>query len=97
METDEIMAHLLGARRACAEARSSLSDGSANSEMISRMTEILAQLADVTEFLLEERESYAGRLRRTATVRPTHASPIDSPPAEHPAENVTPSPPPPDA
>lgn len=68
MEADEIRATVLEARRACAEAQSRCRDGGADSG-IKALTDMLARLADAVESMLAERETFAGRLRRTPVAR----------------------------
>jgi hypothetical protein len=81
MEADEIRATLLEARRACAEVQARQPDGRLDMGII-QLTEILSQLADVTESLLNERETFADRLRRTRAVRAPEAPPVEAPPPQ---------------
>jgi hypothetical protein len=74
METDEISAILDAARHACAEAREIARAATVESGDGARHAAVLARLIELTEWLLDEREAFAGRLRRSSTPRP--ASPV---------------------
>jgi len=81
METDEIRAAIQQARRACADADLVGKDFVSDRGAIKHLSEILAQLTEAAEELLAERETFAGRLKRTAAKRPVESAPATNAPA----------------
>jgi len=96
METEEIRANILDARRLCAEARMAGLDRMSDTDAVNRVADVMARLADAAEELLAEREAFAGRLRRTPALRAVELSPIS--PMAYPSragegqDAITPSP-----